>query len=89
MVISVILESFRCFANLKSLALGCNCIKSIRLKHGEFDNLESLDLSFNSLVPNDVAHLGILKNLRVLKLTGNNLTYLPDTFSKQFVYTQE
>lgn len=87
--IIVVKESFKCFANLKCLSLNCNGIKSIRLKHGEFDCLENLDLSFNSLVPTDISHLGILKNLKVLKLTGNNLTYLPDTFSKQYVYTHE
>ena len=69
--------------------LSCNNIKSIRIKHGEFDQLDQLDLSFNNLHPNDVSHLGVLRNLRSLKLTGNNLTYLPDSLSKQFVAHQE
>jgi Leucine-rich repeat (LRR) protein len=82
-------ESFKSFSNLTKLMLACNNIKTIRLKHEEFSKLETLDLSFNSLSPNDVAHLGILKNLKVLKLTGNNLTHLPDTFSKLYVFSKE
>jgi Leucine-rich repeat (LRR) protein len=69
--------------------LACNNIKSIRLKHDDFVALESLDLSFNNLTPIDIVHLGVLKNLKFLKLTGNNLTFLPDTFSKLYVYTKE
>ena len=82
-------ESFQKFTNLKSLSLACNNIKTIRVKHEEFLNLSSLDLSFNNLTPIDIAHLGILKSLKTLKLTGNNLTFLPDTFSKLYVYTKE
>lgn len=78
-------EQFRSFENLRSLLLACNNIKTIRLSHEEFICLESLDLSYNSLNPNDVAHLGVLNNLKKLKLTGNNLKYLPDTFAKLYV----
>ena len=78
-------ESFRTFTNLRSLLLACNNIKTIRLKHEEFVALDTLDLSYNHLNPNDVAHLGVLRGLRVLKLTGNNLGYLPDTFTKLYV----
>lgn len=95
---------------MKNLNLACNNIKTIRLKHEDFFNLEviisisskfklivlkivffikSLDLSFNNLTPIDVAHLGILRNLKFLKLTGNNLEFLPDTFSKLYVHTKE
>jgi Leucine-rich repeat (LRR) protein len=82
-------ESFKCLPNLKCLFLACNNIKSIRLKHDEFNTLESLDLSFNNLTPSDVVHLGVLNSLKFLKLTGNNLNFLPDTFSKLYVYTKE
>lgn len=82
-------ESFRHFTNVQKLSLACNNIKTIRVKHEDFLNLLSLDLSFNNLTPIDVAHLGILKNLKCLKLTGNNLTFLPDTFSKLYVFTKE
>lgn len=82
-------ESFRHFPNLQKLSIACNNIKSLRVKHEDFVNLDSLDLSFNNLTPIDVVHLGILKNLKSLKLTGNNLTFLPDTFSKLYVFTKE
>ncbi|CAF0977868.1 unnamed protein product [Brachionus calyciflorus] len=82
-------ESFCKFPNLQILNLACNNIKTIRVKHEDFIHLFSLDLSFNNLTPIDVAHLGILKNLKTLKLTGNNLTFLPDTFSKLYVYTRD
>jgi hypothetical protein len=82
--------SFESFSKLKSLiklSLACNNIRSLRVKHEEFISLESLDLSYNSLFPNDIAHLGILPKLKSLKLTGNNLKFLPDTFSKLYVKT--
>ncbi len=82
-------EAFRTFPSLKSLMLACNNIKTIRLKHEEFTCLESLDLSYNQLNPIDVAHLGVLASLRVLRLTGNNLGYLPDTFSKLYVRSKD
>ncbi len=82
-------EQFRSFENLRSLLLACNNIKTIRLAHEEFISLESLDLSYNSLNPNDVAHLGVLNNLKILKLTGNNLKYLPDAFTKLYVKSTE
>lgn len=83
------LESFRNFPNLKDLYLACNNIKTIRLRHEDFICLETLDLSFNNLTPIDIAHLGILKSLKYLKLTGNNLEFLPDTFSKLYVHTKD
>lgn len=82
-------EAFRSFQNLKNLLLACNNIKTIRLKHEEFNSLESLDLSYNNMNPNDISHLGVLKNLKMLKLTGNNLTYLPDTFTKLYVKSKD
>ncbi len=82
-------EAFRTFPSLKSLLLACNSIKTIRLKHEEFTSLESLDLSYNQLNPVDVAHLGVLAGLRVLKLTGNSLAYLPDTFTKLYVKSKD
>lgn len=33
-------ESFKCFSNLNKLYLACNNLKSIRVKHEEFLNLE-------------------------------------------------
>ena len=85
----VFAESFKNFANLRSLSLAFNNIRTIRLNHGEFATLDELDLSFNNLSPNDVAHLGILRNLKCLRLTGNNLDFLPDTFSKLYVHSKE
>ena len=46
-------------------------------------------MSYNQLNANDVSHLGVLKNIKILKLSGNDLSYLPDTFSKAYVSTNE
>ncbi|XP_054581611.1 X-ray radiation resistance-associated protein 1 [Eptesicus fuscus] len=71
------LEAFHTFPALRELELAFNGIKTIYVKHGDFNFLEFLDLSFNSLNPEAICDLGILPRLRVLLLTGNGLTFLP------------
>ncbi|XP_023592333.1 X-ray radiation resistance-associated protein 1 isoform X2 [Trichechus manatus latirostris] len=71
------LEAFHTFPALKELELAFNGIKTVYVKHGDFQCLEFLDLSFNSLTAEAICDLGILPHLRVLLLTGNGLTSLP------------
>ncbi|XP_058519562.1 X-ray radiation resistance-associated protein 1 isoform X2 [Ochotona princeps] len=71
------LEVFNAFPALKELELAFNGIKTVYVKYGDFRLLEFLDLSFNSLTTEAISDLGILPRLRVLLLTGNNLTSLP------------
>ncbi|KAK2100975.1 X-ray radiation resistance-associated protein 1 [Saguinus oedipus] len=71
------LEAFHTFPALKELDLAFNGIKTIYVKYGDFELLEFLDLSFNSLTAEAICDLGILPHLRVLLLTGNGLTSLP------------
>ena len=40
-----------------------------------------LDLSYNNLSSNDILNLGMLPNLRVLHLSGNNITDIPADMS--------
>ncbi|XP_071989917.1 X-ray radiation resistance-associated protein 1 isoform X2 [Engystomops pustulosus] len=75
------LEAFRTFPALRELDLSMNGIHRITVIPGEFPHLEVLDLSYNSLSPGDVLHLGVLPRLRVLYLTGNRLTHLPPDLS--------
>ncbi|KAM9321144.1 X-ray radiation resistance-associated protein 1 [Gastrophryne carolinensis] len=71
------LESFRTFLALRELELSMNRIRRIRIKQGDFPHLQVLDLSYNCLSPDDITQLGVLPRLRVLYLTGNELTRLP------------
>ncbi|XP_017388482.1 X-ray radiation resistance-associated protein 1 [Cebus imitator] len=71
------LETFHTFPALKELDLAFNGIKTIYVEYGDFNLLEFLDLSFNSLTAEAICDLGILPHLRVLLLTGNGLTSLP------------
>ncbi|XP_066224684.1 X-ray radiation resistance-associated protein 1 [Saccopteryx leptura] len=71
------LETFHTFPVLKELELALNGIKTVRVKYGDFEFLEFLDLSFNNLTAEAICVLGILPHLRVLLLTGNGLTSLP------------
>ncbi|KAM3936227.1 X-ray radiation resistance-associated protein 1 [Leptodactylus fuscus] len=75
------LEAFRTFPALRELDLSMNGIHRITVTPGEFPKLEVLDLSYNSLFPGDISHLGVLPHLRVLCLTGNSLTHLPPDLS--------
>ncbi|KAM5223671.1 X-ray radiation resistance-associated protein 1 isoform 1-T1 [Hipposideros larvatus] len=71
------LEAFHTFPALKELELAFNGIETVYVKYGDFKFLEFLDLSFNSLTAEAICDLGILPKLRVLLLTGNELTSLP------------
>ncbi|XP_036894306.1 X-ray radiation resistance-associated protein 1 isoform X1 [Sturnira hondurensis] len=75
------LEVFHTFPALKELDLAFNGIKTIYVKNGDFNFLEFLDLSFNSLTAEAICDLGILPHLRVLLLTGNGLTSLPPSLA--------
>lgn len=44
--------------------------------------LQLLDLSYNNLSPDDFLPLGLLQNLRILQLTGNNLKSIPQDLAR-------
>ncbi|XP_068122719.1 X-ray radiation resistance-associated protein 1 isoform X2 [Hyperolius riggenbachi] len=77
----LVLEDFLTFPALRELELSMNGIRRIKLQPGDLPHLEVLDLSYNSVSPNDLTHMGLLPRLRVLHLTANGLTHLPPDLS--------
>ncbi|ELU12376.1 hypothetical protein CAPTEDRAFT_227314 [Capitella teleta] len=71
------LNCFDSFPILRELELPLNGLRNLKLNVGEFKHLELLDLSYNNLCPEDFLPLGLLQNLRILQLTGNNLKSIP------------
>ncbi|XP_028405734.1 X-ray radiation resistance-associated protein 1-like [Dendronephthya gigantea] len=79
------LVHFRRFPNLKTLELPLNKISgTVVLQDKDFVWLETLDLSCNHLTTNDVLALGVLPALKVLHLTGNQLSELPPEMCRSF-----
>uniref|UniRef100_F6QR18 X-ray radiation resistance-associated protein 1 n=1 Tax=Ciona intestinalis TaxID=7719 RepID=F6QR18_CIOIN len=64
---------FTNFPNLRELELPVNGLRNLKVKPGDFPNLQVLDLSYNNLSAQDVLNLGVLPRLKVLTLTGNGL----------------
>ncbi|XP_038595954.1 X-ray radiation resistance-associated protein 1 [Tachyglossus aculeatus] len=75
------LEAFHTFPALKELELSFNGIRNVCIGTEDFQYLEVLDLSYNSLSPEAIYELGILPRLKALFLTGNGLTSLPSTMA--------
>ena len=44
-----------------------------------------MDLSFNNINPEDILMVGLLKNLKKLNLSGNNLKKLPKNIGQPFL----
>ncbi|KAM8834961.1 X-ray radiation resistance-associated protein 1 [Synchiropus picturatus] len=74
---SLSLGSFGCFASLRELDLSLNGLKTLAFEATDFPRLQVLDLSFNSLSADDIIPIGRFPHLKVLHLTGNQLSHLP------------
>ncbi|KAK0048809.1 X-ray radiation resistance-associated protein 1-like isoform X1 [Biomphalaria pfeifferi] len=79
------LEAFRGFPSLRELELPLNGLRSIHISYTDFKNLEMLDLSYNNLSQGDLLTLGLLSSLKILHLTGNNLSSLPADLAMPYV----
>ncbi|XP_039767155.1 X-ray radiation resistance-associated protein 1 isoform X2 [Ornithorhynchus anatinus] len=75
------LEAFHTFPALEELELSFNGIGNVCIRTEDFQYLEVLDLSYNSLSPEAIYELGILPRLKTLFLTGNGLTSLPSNMA--------
>ncbi|NXQ91344.1 XRRA1 protein, partial [Nyctibius grandis] len=71
------LEPFRKFPELRELELSLNGLRNLKITAGDFLHLEDLDLSYNNLSPQDIWTLGDLSQLKILRLTANELRSLP------------
>jgi Leucine-rich repeat (LRR) protein len=72
------LAPFGAFPKLRELRLACNHISFIDQELFGFENLTSLDLSYNRLTVECVQALDVLPNLKDLDLSGNKLKEVPD-----------
>ena len=82
---SLALSYFGGLSGLLELRMACNNISCINNLYG-FDNLRTLDLSYNSLSEESVAALGAIATLKELDLCGNNMRMLPsDLAASSFV----
>lgn len=70
------------FPKLRDLKIACNNIMNVDDNMLGFNQLLSLDLSYNKLTLNSVQYLDHLPNLRDLDLCGNNLGSLPSEMSR-------
>nr|XP_055036336.1 X-ray radiation resistance-associated protein 1 [Misgurnus anguillicaudatus] len=71
------LEPFSKFPALRELELSLNGLHTVEIHAEDFQKLEVLDLSFNSITCESILNLGLLPHLKVLHLTGNHLQMLP------------
>lgn len=76
------LAPFGSFPKLRDLKIACNNIVNIDDNMSGFNQLLSLDLSYNKLTSNSVQYLDHLPNLRDIDLSGNNLGSLPVEMSR-------
>lgn len=70
--------------NLKALIelnLQYNQISGIQLPEGAFPKLQVLNLSFNRIPPSHLTELRVIKELRILDLSSNDLCTLPEDLS--------
>lgn len=76
----------RCLVSLQELRLTCCNISIIPYGqlslHGGFMNLNILDLSYNCLSIESISYLADLPLLRVLDLSGNELTTIPSNLNE-------
>ncbi|CAH1245807.1 XRRA1 [Branchiostoma lanceolatum] len=78
-------EIFRFFPIVRELELPVNDITNISVNFGDFQHLEVLDLSYNSMSEESILSLGFLPRLKVLHLTGNHLKSLPPEMARPHI----
>ncbi|XP_046374524.2 X-ray radiation resistance-associated protein 1-like [Haliotis rufescens] len=78
-------EAFRGFPIIRELEMPLNGLRSLKIDVTDYPFLELLDLSYNNLSSEDVLALGLLQNLKVLHLTGNNFKTLPADMSLPYI----
>ncbi|XP_078612870.1 X-ray radiation resistance-associated protein 1-like [Branchiostoma floridae x Branchiostoma japonicum] len=78
-------EIFRYFPLVRELELPVNDITNINVNFGDFQHLEVLDLSYNSISEESILSLGFLPRLKVLHLTGNHLKSLPPEMARPHI----
>eukprot|EP00058_Branchiostoma_floridae_P006016 XP_002591504.1 hypothetical protein BRAFLDRAFT_105270 [Branchiostoma floridae] len=67
-------EIFRYFPIVRELELPVNDITNISVNFGDFQQLEVLDLSYNSISEDSILSLGFLPRLKVLDLSYNSIS---------------
>ncbi len=77
------LEQLRNLKSLNEINLQYNNIRIVpSLAYDDFERLEVLNLSYNSVTPASIRSLYFMKKLRILDLQANNLVTLPEDISK-------
>jgi Leucine-rich repeat (LRR) protein len=71
-----ILDSFSALTGIQYLSLSGNHISTVSNTIDRLTNLDTIDLSYNSLT--EFPKIPVLTNLHVLNLSNNSLTALPD-----------
>ncbi|KAK6194382.1 hypothetical protein SNE40_000023 [Patella caerulea] len=78
-------EAYRGFPTLRELEIPLCGLRSLKIGHNDYPNLELLDLSYNNLSQEDILTVGTLPRLKVLHLTGNDFNRLPHDFCLPFI----
>ena len=73
-------EQFSQLVKLQTLILSSNKLKELPLDFGNLENLSYLYASSNALEKTLTESFGLLKSIREVDLSNNNLTSLPSTF---------
>jgi Leucine-rich repeat (LRR) protein len=77
------LEQLRNLKSLLEINLQYNYIRVIPpLSNDDFERLETLNLSYNSITPASIRSLYTIKKLRNLDLQANNLVTLPEDIGR-------
>ena len=77
------LEQLRNLKSLTEINLQYNYIRIIpSLNNDDFERLETINLSYNSITPASIRSLYSLKKLKSLDLQANNLVTLPEDIKK-------
>ncbi|KAL5004765.1 hypothetical protein ScPMuIL_018221 [Solemya velum] len=77
-------EAFRGFPMIQELEIPLNGLRGIKLSPVDFPYLEVVDVSYNNLGQDDILSLGRLPQIKVLHLTGNGFSTLPQNMGHPF-----